>query len=69
MGHLNPLRNAMAFFTLLEFPRLFFIELQKYGEAKYRLSKTKLFLESIDFDDKAATGAKNFSTMKSDLQP
>eukprot|EP01036_Dinobryon_divergens_P034884 gene34884-45142_t len=55
-----------------EFPRLYFIEtkqiltLKKYVDAKRRLYDTRLLLESINFDDKAATGVhKNFLKMKS----
>ena len=58
----------------MEFRRLFFIEtqqilsLQKYQEAKNRLSDTKQLLENIDFDDEeeSTTGAKHilFSKMK-----
>ena len=59
----------------IEFPRLFFVEskqilsVQKYSDARVRLSETKSFLEIIDFEDKTATGVKSFTKTKRIFRP
>ena len=59
----------------IEFPRLFFVEskqilsVQKYSDARVRLSETKSFLEIIDFENTTATGVKSFTKTKTIFRP
>ena len=54
----------------VEFPRLFFVEskqilsVQKYRDAKVRVSETKNFIENIDIEDKTAAEVKSFTKTK-----